>query len=350
MKTLLVLMILAAAVVIFIVNGGPFDPAQGGRFLRQNNAVEVAQNIAVTVPDYGKKNVSDVQRMAQPKKKPIKMVFVGDIMLSRSVGKIIDANKDPRYPFLEVMEKVSKADIAFANLEGPVSGIGKNQGSIYSFRANPAVLTGLIYVGFDVLSLANNHILDWGPDALTDTVNILHSGNIKTIGAGTDADYANAPAVIDVGGMSVAFLGYTNLMPRSFEAGTSMPGLSSFHLEQAQEIVKNLKQKGNLVVVSFHWGVEYEKSANNAQKNIAHALVDAGADLIIGHHPHVVQEMEHYKNGYIAYSLGNFVFDQSFSEDTMRGLMLEVEVKNGVISDIKQVGVEISKTFQPYLP
>ncbi len=279
------------------------------------------------------------------------LVFVGDIMLSRGVAHQIEKKNDSRYPFLKVAEVTGRADMAFANLEGPISSRGQNQGSLYSFRDDPKVVEGLTYSGFDVLSIANNHIMDWGQVALQDTVNILKAAGIHSVGAGRNEEEANQPYIVELGDTNIAYLAYTTLYPKSFEAGKDAAGVSHFDLEAVTKKIQELKSSkaADIVIVSFHWGEEYQTQPLASQKEIARALIDAGADLIIGHHPHVVQEIEHYKNGWIAYSLGNFVFDQGFSEGTKKGLMLVVKIKNRAVSGVAFRDILINDTFQPSL-
>ena len=274
------------------------------------------------------------------------MLFVGDIMLSRSVGSRMEAVGDYKYSFLEVGDVLRSADLTFGNLEGPISDRGHNQGSIYSFRADPRVIEGLVFAGMDVLSLANNHIWDWGRDALLDTISILEGVNVVPVGVGANYEQANEPALFNVGDAKIAVLAYTNLLPESLEADTETPGLSDFDLGKVEMIVNDLSEEGYLVVVSIHWGDEYEMLSNDSQKNIGRSLIDAGADLIVGHHPHVVQELEQYGNGWIAYSLGNFIFDQTFSAETMRGAALRVELDGEKINNVSLLPVNISSDFQ----
>jgi len=159
------------------------------------------------------------------------LLFMGDIMLSRSVGKEMFARNDFEYPFLKIADTIRAADFAFANLEGPISNRGANQGSKYSFRANPRATEGLTHAGFDALSVANNHILDWGTLALEDTLQILKENKIAPIGAGRNYEEANEPKIFILGdlparindsshlGGQFALLAYTNLYPQSLEAG-----------------------------------------------------------------------------------------------------------------------------------
>ncbi len=275
------------------------------------------------------------------------LLFVGDIMLSRAVGRKIEEVGDYRYPFLKSADILSGADLTFGNLESAISDRGRNQGSIYSFRANPRVVEGLVYAGFDVLSLANNHIWDWGSFALLDTVSLLKAAGITPVGAGENYEEANEPAIVEANGIRIAALSYTDLLPESLEAGSTTPGISDFDLESVKANASALKAQGYLVIVMLHWGEEYEAVSNDLQKATAQELIDNGVDLVVGHHPHVVQELEQYRDGWIAYSLGNFIFDQTFSEETMRGAALLVEVDEAGVVEAKMVPVDISSELQP---
>jgi len=234
-------------------------------------------------------------------------------------------------------------------VQGPISTRGKNQGSIYSFRANPSAVRGLLFAGFDIVSLANNHMWDWGGDALTDTIDILKQNNILTIGAGKNETEANSPVFIMKGNQRIVFFAYTNLYPQSLYATGENPGISRFNEEEIIRSIKEETKPEDIVIISLHWGDEYKTESNDFQKRLGRALIDAGVDMVIGHHPHVVEEVEQYKGGWIVYSLGNFVFDQNFSEDTSKGLLLEVTTKSGVVEKLEQKEVKMNKDFQPTL-
>jgi poly-gamma-glutamate synthesis protein (capsule biosynthesis protein) len=212
------------------------------------------------------------------------------------------------------------------------------------------VTEGLRFAGFDVLSLANNHIMDWGREALVDTVTHLREAGFGSVGAGVNAQEANQPLIREVGRTRIAFFAYTTLYPKSLEATTSTAGISRFNLEHVVKAIQEIRASTHTIIISFHWGDEYREEANEEQKKIAYALVDAGADLIIGHHPHVVQEVEQYGRGWIAYSLGNFVFDQNFSDATQKGLFLRATLHRGKVVSVESTTVAFTPTFQPYVP
>lgn len=281
--------------------------------------------------------------------RPVTLLFVGDIMLSRLIGDIMVRNSDWRYPFLETADFLKSADITFGNLEGPISARGTKVGSIYSFRSDPRAIEGLLYAGFDALSIANNHIWDYGADAVRDTLTIVKNAGIGIVGGGADYQEAHAPLIKNVKGVKIAFLGYTDLISSSLGSKTSKPAIAYLNIEQAVTDIKEARKFGDFVVISLHWGNEYETTHNRNQEKVARALIDAGAQLIIGHHPHVVQPVEEYGGGYIAYSLGNFVFDQNFSPDTNNGLALKVILKDEKISQVEKIKIGFTASYQPYL-
>lgn len=278
------------------------------------------------------------------------LLFVGDVMLSRAIGQIMEREGDYAYPFQLVRDELVRADILFGNLESPISNQGSNVGSIYSFRADPRSIKGLTSAGFDVLSFANNHVGDYGPQAFLDTLDRLRGTGLRTVGAGETQREAHTPQIVEVNGLRIAFLAYTNIAPAPYLRADATPAVANIAIEEVTQDIAQAKNVYNadLVVVSYHWGEEYQTHRSDWQARVAHETVDAGANLVIGHHPHVVQEVERYRHGAIAYSLGNFVFDQNFSPDTQKGLALRVHVSDGKINTIEELSVAFTKTYQPY--
>ncbi|MEK7622071.1 MAG: CapA family protein [Patescibacteria group bacterium] len=280
---------------------------------------------------------------------PATLLFVGDMMLSRNIGRIMVEQNDWRYPFREIKEVLAQADLLIGNLEGPISTKGTKVGSIYSFRADPRSILGLTDAGFDVLSFANNHVWDYGRDAFCETLDILQAAKIDYVGGGIDYVAVHQPIIREVKGAKVAFLAYTDLVPRGITRAESRPAVAFLDLEQVIPDITRAEELADLTVVLLHWGNEYETKHNARQEILAHAMIEAGADLVVGHHPHVAQEVETYRDGYIAYSLGNFVFDQNFSADTRSGLMLKVSLKNKKIERVESQKIKFTPTFQPIL-
>lgn len=279
----------------------------------------------------------------------ITLLFVGDIMLSRAIGSIMEKRQDWTHPFLLMKDFLSAPDLTVGNLEGPISERGMKVGSIYSFRADPRSVDGLAYAGFDIVSIANNHMWDYGEEAFLDTLGIVSSRQVAYMGGGKTFEEAHAPVIKDIRGTKIAFLGYTNLLPSFLGKPGAAPSVAFPDKEQMSLDIKNAREQADIVVVSFHAGEEYMPMHNAYQETIAHAAVDAGAHLVIGHHPHVIQDIEIYKGAYIAYSLGNFVFDQNFSPETGRGLVVKVIIKDKKIVVFEPHEVGFSATYQPFL-
>jgi D-alanyl-D-alanine carboxypeptidase/poly-gamma-glutamate capsule biosynthesis protein CapA/YwtB (metallophosphatase superfamily) len=253
------------------------------------------------------------------------LVFVGDIMLDRGIKQNVETYFGGDYGRLfENVPQIKDADIAFANLEGPASDIGTDQGTIYSFRMDPKSLTAVRDAGFDVLSNANNHVGDWGRDAYADTLGNVAIAGMSSIGGGKTHDEAATPKIIISHGIKIGFLGFTDVGPNWLAATATDPGVLLASDPNFDQIVQDAAAKCDVLVTSFHFGVEYSIEHSERQQELAHRAIDDGAKLVIGTHPHVIEDTETYKGGYIAYSLGNFIFDQNMSKDTAHGLMLEV--------------------------
>ena len=259
------------------------------------------------------------------------LVAVGDIMLDRGVGTKI-RKSGAEFPFKRVTGILREADLAFGNLESPISSLGAAvKGKEVTFRSALEVVNGIRDAGIDVVSLANNHASDYGSAALTETMDVLAHSGITYIGAGADPAAARRPANRVIKGVKVSLLAYTYKFHMVVEAQETCPGVAIASSEQIQADVKKAKKWADVVIVSFHWGWEYSDHPDAETRKLAHLTVDAGADLVIGHHPHVIQGVEAYKDGLICYSLGNFIFDQR-RKRTRRGLILRCQIgKSGVL-------------------
>ena len=285
----------------------------------------------------------------------ITLILVGDIMLDRGVEYMIkkEGKGDFKFPFLKIADNLKGAKLLFGNLEGPISDKGKKVGSIYSFRAKPKAIEGLKFAGFDIVSIANNHIFDYGREAMEDSFLRLKEAKIDFVGGGFNEEEVCSPVIKEINGSAgspqakIAFLAFTNLGSPFWSAKGERSGICWLTKENLEEGVKKAREEANLIVVSMHFGEEYKTSSSVEQKYFAHLAIDSGADLVIGHHPHVIQEIERYNNSYVAYSLGNFIFDQSFSEETMKGLIFKVLIKNAKIDEVIPIEIKINKFFQP---
>jgi len=269
----------------------------------------------------------------------IKILFVGDVMMARKVeNKIRENNKNFLYPFVNFLKYFKSFDYIVANLEGPISEKGVRVGSKYSFRMNPEVTIALSRANINILNLANNHIFDYGKVAFEETLKNLDKNKIKYFGNSYE------PLIIEENGTKIGFLGFSDFF-KHLEAKEGKIGIAVIN-KNISEIIKKVKKKVDILIVSFHWGEEYKKFANEKQRKLAKTVIDAGADLIIGHHPHVIQNIEKYKNKFIFYSLGNFVFDQDFSKETMIGGGVEVYVKDKKIENIYFRNFYLNNDFQ----
>ncbi len=277
-----------------------------------------------------------------------RLVFGGDVMLSRSIGIIMKKENNYLLHWEPLCETFSSADVSFINLEGPISDKGKNVGSIYSFRADPKTIVGLTDCGIDVVSFANNHVWDWGRQAFEDTLNRLEEKKISYVGAGKNQEEARNPIIYNIRGINIAYLAYTDLVSEWLRRQDASPAVAGIDLEKiSMDIQKAKSEKADIIITSFHFGDEYETVHNSYQEKIARAVIDAGANIVIGHHPHVAQDIERYNDGIIFYSLGNLIFDQNFSEDTSFGLIADIVVsKKGIVS-AEKIKAKFDKKFVP---
>lgn len=279
----------------------------------------------------------------------VTLIAVGDIMLSRNVASKMSKN-GMDYPFLKTREYLKSGDIVFGNLETPIFPGRKISRSEMIFRADPGSENALVDAGFSVVSLANNHTPNFGEKALQDTFKYLDQAGLSYVGAGENEVYAHTPVIINSKGFRFAFLAYndTDVVPDSWEALSDTAGTAFMDKKKMQRDVKIAKANADFVIVSMHSGHEYKSKPNNNQIDFSHSAIDAGADLIIGHHPHVVQTVEKYKDKFIFYSLGNFVFDQMWSQETREGLVAKFYFCADGIEKIDLLPVLSEDYSQPY--
>lgn len=285
------------------------------------------------------------------------IVAVGDIMLSRVVGSRI-RNNSVYYPFEKTRDITSKADVTFGNLETTLATTGtKLPGKGIWFRAVPEASEGLKDAGFDVLSLANNHILDYDTPALMETIEVLEGAGIGHVGAGEDLGESRRPIIVVKNGIRVGFLAYNEFYnyywsysyKRTFEATEEIAGTAPLKEEIIEEDVKKLRSLCDILVVSLHWGVEESNRVTDSQRELAHQIIDWGADIILGHHPHVLQGVELYNGKLIAYSLGNFIFDQN-DENNKQSMILHIFLEENEIKEVHAYPVYIVDKCQPQIP
>ncbi len=254
----------------------------------------------------------------------VTLAFVGDVNLGDGVAPYI-SSYGVDYTWANVREVLQSVDLAFANLECALSSGGSAvPGKSFCFRGTPDSAQGLVNAGIDVVSLANNHSKDYGVSALRDTFSILGNQSIRYCGAGENSAWAYQPSVLEVRGKKVAFVAFSDILPYDWPATAERPGVASTRdRNKVAETVRAADREADYVVASFHWGIELATAPNGTQKELAHLAVDAGADVVVGHHPHVVQGFEFYNGRLIAYSLGNFIFSPP-REISAKTLLLEI--------------------------
>lgn len=259
----------------------------------------------------------------------VSLIFVGDIMLDTLPGKAIEQGRDPFAPFAA---QLASADLRIGNLECVVTENGAEVDKIYTFRAHPRTLPVLAR-HFDAVSVANNHSGDFGRAAFTEMLDRLDRQGIGRFGGGRNLREAHAPLILERHGLRIAVLGYNEFLPRSFEADYDAPGVAWSEDEQVRDDIRTARtvHRADLVIPYTHWGWEYEPRAAARQRQLARLMIDAGADAVVGGHPHVTQDTEIYRGKPIIYSLGNFLIDGFEAPETNTGWLLRLELdKDGV--------------------
>ncbi len=293
---------------------------------------------------------SQTANLNQTQKRAISLIAVGDLMMGGSALSIFSQNGSD-YAFDSLRIFLKSADLTMANLEAPFTTQGKPFDKEFTFRVPPDYAASLIHTGFDVLTLANNHILDYGREGLLSTFKILDSLNIHYCGAGENDKAAEKGCIIECGDWRIGFLAYSLTYPDDFWAASRSCGTAYPRPKAMKRCIRSMKQETDLIVVSFHWGGELMHYPKEYQRTYAHRAVDSGADLIIGHHPHVLQGVEIYRGKLIAYSLGNFVFG-SYSQNVNESMIFKVRFENGGRSMAEIIPIDVNNYhthFQPRL-
>jgi poly-gamma-glutamate capsule biosynthesis protein CapA/YwtB (metallophosphatase superfamily) len=275
----------------------------------------------------------------------ISLIAVGDFLLDRNVGRAMKERNDYHFPIKNTKHILESADITFCNVECPVCE-GREIGiTERSFRADPETIEVLTYGGFDIVSLANNHTMNFGGDCLAKTFDYLNDAGIDYVGAGTNFENSHKPLIKDVNGVKLAFLAYndSDVVPDYYFAGEDSVGTNMMDIEQLQKDIKKVQDgkygEYDLILVSMHSGTEYTPVPNYRQKDFAHAAIDAGADIILGHHPHHTQHIEQYEGKYIIYSMGNFVLDQMACSDCTKELLLNITLTKDSVKEVEVIPI-----------
>ncbi len=273
-------------------------------------------------------------------------------MLSRNVATTIDESGNPNLAFENVKEILSKADITFGNLECPLDPSERPGGQGLVFRCPARYVSSLVEAGFDVLSTANNHSFDQSADNINFTIEYLKSQNILPVGTFSSVSpprEGELEGVVERNGIKFGFLAYSYT---AFNDGgkSTHSQIATMDILKMQQDVRGLKgHNADVVIVNMHAGTEYTRHPNQNQIDFARAAIDAGADVVIGHHPHWIQDIETYKDKPIFYSLGNFVFDQMWSQDTREGLMVKLNFSGKILDSYELLPVIIDNYCCPRL-
>ena len=260
---------------------------------------------------------------------PVTLHAVGDIMLAGS-GTRAYRQHGYSYPFAAVTERLQQADIVIGNLEAPLAARGEEfLGKKFRFKVDPSAIEAIQASGFTHLALANNHILDYGSAGLQQTIKTLDAAGVAHFGAGADLAAARKAWISEVKGVKVAFLSYSLVYPEEFFATNGRAGTAPGYRPYYSEDIKLARSRADYVVVSFHWGEEGAKFPKPYQQTTARNAIDAGADVVLGHHPHVLQGVEYYGKGVIFYSLGNFAFG-SMSRSSASSMIARITLDDGI--------------------
>jgi poly-gamma-glutamate synthesis protein (capsule biosynthesis protein) len=303
---------------------------------------------------------------------PGTLLVAGDVTLGAHYEEYVDEqvkkgqSKDELlgWGFAKVRGVTTKADVFLVNLECPFTDRGEKLPKNFNFRARPELVAALAAGGVDVVSLANNHLVDFGPEGLFDTLSTLDTAGVKHFGAGRTLAEARVPAIVDVKGVKVALLGYfflgdRNIEPSQVIATDEQPGVAGHHSDLAvmkamlEADIRAAKTKADHVIPFFHWGREGKVQPEPYQVELAHAAIEAGAAAVLGSHPHVLQGIEVYKGAVIAYSLGNFVFGGNWDPKDKKTALLELAVTKQAVTASRVLGAYSdaypASPVQPYL-
>jgi poly-gamma-glutamate synthesis protein (capsule biosynthesis protein) len=259
------------------------------------------------------------------------LIFVGDIMVAETPGELIARGEDPFQPFAALL---SSHDVRIGSLECVVATTGTAEEKPYTFRADPRTLP-VLKRHFDAVSLANNHSGDFGKAAFAEQLALMDTAGLPYFGGGRDATAAHAPWIVERNGVRIALLGYVEFKPRSFEADASRPGVawSGEDDDVIEDIIAARRvHRADIVIPFMHWGWEDEPDPSPRLRAFARRMIDAGADMVVGGHPHVTQGAEYYRGKPIIYSLGNFLFNGFDTPATTTGWVLSARVdRTGVV-------------------
>jgi len=279
------------------------------------------------------------------------ILFVGDILLANEAEKHIH-KKGIEYPFWKIKEELLKYDFIFANMESPITKRGTPLvEKPYIFRVKPEDAVCLKDLKIDAVSISNNHLMDYNIEGMVDTIAALDRLNIRHTGGGMNLDEARRPVMLKYGDTTIVILAYCNRPPEEYYATDSLPGIAPLDLNLIREDIAAYRLRNNRIIISLHWGIEQTHVPQKEQIATAHDIIDAGADAIIGHHPHWPQGIEIYRGRPIVYSLGNFI--NGYINPVERdNIAVGFYYNNGTLETIKVIplaGRNRQIRFQPFV-
>lgn len=292
------------------------------------------------------------------KEKEVALYAVGDVMMGGEFPEYMTNNcVDYQHIFGNIEELFANSNIVFCNLECSLFKSGPKRSENWIVYSPPESILALKRIKCDIVSLGNNHIMDYGEKGLIDSKEFLEINDIKTIGAGKNVEEASTGVIIEKEGIKLGFISYlSDEYPNSTIATENSPGCVSYKdYNKIKQDIDHIKEKADIVCVSIHWGKEFFEYPSTEQIKIAHQIIDFGCNIIIGHHPHVVQGVEEYNNGIIAYSLGNFFFPdldlgpsviRKWSEESKHSFILECTFSDRKIKNFKIIPCTVNNEFQ----
>jgi poly-gamma-glutamate synthesis protein (capsule biosynthesis protein) len=285
----------------------------------------------------------------QAGQRTVTVALTGDILLDRGVRKYLDS-EGVDYPYEKVRNILGGFDIVFGNLECPITegGVPALKSWNLLFKADIENSYALRRAGYDVLNLANNHVMDYGPEGLLSTLDALEKSGIKAVGAGEDSEKARLPVYVEVKDIVVGFLGYSAFPHEGYFFFADRPDVAYADINRIGDEIRNARDNCDFLIVSFHWGREFDFYPYDHQRELAYLAADSGADVVVGHHPHVLQGIEEYNGSRIFYSLGNFVFDWQVPTGTDETVIVGLTLSGGSIREVELIPVQI-KDCQPVL-
>jgi poly-gamma-glutamate synthesis protein (capsule biosynthesis protein) len=276
------------------------------------------------------------------------IIGVGDILLGRQLGEEMARADDYSIAFRNIRETLTAGDITFGNLEGPFCERGPYPANGMIFRFRPRAVESLKLAGLDVVSVANNHFGDGGEACMAFSLEHLRGAGILPAGAGRDYEEAHTAAILERNGVRFAFLAFT-YAERNDHPGSKRPVVAGRDVRQLRRDVAAARERADVVIVSLHDGAEYTQRIARETEEFARAAIETGAAAVFGHHPHVPQRVEHYRDGWIFYSLGNFVFQQNSPPAVRNALIARLTFSGAELVRVEAVPAIIEWFAQPRL-